>query len=524
MKSRLIIIILLVFSLSSESQVRRTTIRAFWQTVRNTISGETPTPPPTVEKAFYVSSTGSDSNPGTLAEPFQTLDKINSLALTDTAKVYLKKGDSFVGTLTAQSDSIIYDSYGSGAKPIIYGSQLITGFTQRGSSNIYVKYFPTTVTQLFANDKRMTEARYPNAGYDYIETVNSTTSFTSTQLNASINYTGAKWLGRTELYKMSTKTVSSSSSQTLSFATAPDGGLTATTEGFILVGLVSLLDAAGEWCYNATNDTLYFWAPDNSDPDTYTVRATTEDYGIEINGKNVVTVKNIEFKHQSLAGVYLYNSDYDTIYNNSFIDQDATAIGSSGLSASNHLTISNNEIKGANHYGMELYSSYSTITDNVVDSTALFTSLGGSGMGASYAGSSYYIEGNNGYNNILYNKSLNAGYNGIHFYGGHTTVEYNYLYNSMLTKDDGGAIYTSSAISPGGSVIRYNIVDGSYGTFNGFIKYAYTLGEGIYLDESSDSVEVNNNVVSSINGGAFYQHKGRYHNWHDNISFQAKNG
>lgn len=524
MKSRLIILVLLVFSLNLEAQVRRTTIRAFWQTIRNTITGETP-PTPIIEKAFYVSSTyGNDSNPGTLEEPFQTLNKINSLALNDTLKVYLKRGDSFVGSLTAQSDSIIYDSYGTGDKPIIYGSQPITGWTQRGSSNIYVKYFPTTVTQLFEDDERMTEARYPNTGYDYIETVNSTTSFTSTQLNASVDYTGAKWLGRTELYKMSTKTISGSSGQTLSFATAPDGGLTVTTEGFILVGLLSLLDEAGEWCYNTTNDTLYFWSSDGADPDIHSIRATTEDYGIEIDGKNVVTVKNIEFKHQNLAGVYLYNSDYDTIYNNSFIDQDATAIGSSGLSSSNHLTISKNTIKGANHYGIELYSSYSTITDNIVDSTAIFTSLGSSGMGASYAGSSYYIEGTNGYNHILYNQSKNAGYNGIHFYGGHTTVEYNYLYNSMLTKDDGGAIYTSSAISPGGSIIRYNIVDGSYGTFNGFTKYAYTLGEGIYLDESSDSVTVNNNVVSNINGGSYYQHKGRYHDWNNNLSYRAKDG
>ena len=196
MKSRLIIIILLVFSLSTEAQVRRTTIRAFWQTVRNTISGETPTPP-TVEKAFYVSSTGSDSNPGTLAEPFQTLDKINSLALTDTSKVYLKRGDSFIGTLTVQSDSITYDAYGSGAKPIITGFTTISGWTSEGggiySKTLAVESSPEIVTingVQYAMGRTPNSDRYNLASTDYFHIDNNIAGTVTSAANYSGTVTG----------------------------------------------------------------------------------------------------------------------------------------------------------------------------------------------------------------------------------------------------------------------------------------------------------------------------------------------
>ena len=42
---------------------------------------------------YYVSSsTGSDSNPGTMAQPFQTLAKVNGLALAAGDSVFLNRG------------------------------------------------------------------------------------------------------------------------------------------------------------------------------------------------------------------------------------------------------------------------------------------------------------------------------------------------------------------------------------------------------------------------------------------------
>jgi hypothetical protein len=45
--------------------------------------------------AYYISQTGNDSNPGTKAKPFRTLQKINSLKLNPGDRIYLKERSFF---------------------------------------------------------------------------------------------------------------------------------------------------------------------------------------------------------------------------------------------------------------------------------------------------------------------------------------------------------------------------------------------------------------------------------------------
>ncbi len=50
--------------------------------------------------AYYISPDGNDSNAGTKAKPFKTLQKINSLKLNPGDRIYLKGKESFPGTLS----------------------------------------------------------------------------------------------------------------------------------------------------------------------------------------------------------------------------------------------------------------------------------------------------------------------------------------------------------------------------------------------------------------------------------------
>src|SRR5678809_167054 len=50
--------------------------------------------------SYYVSQTGSDSNPGTKSKPFKTLQKINSIQLWPGDRIYLKGKELFRGTLS----------------------------------------------------------------------------------------------------------------------------------------------------------------------------------------------------------------------------------------------------------------------------------------------------------------------------------------------------------------------------------------------------------------------------------------
>ena len=77
---------------------------------------------------YFSSSIGNDSNSGTSeANPFQTIAKLNALVLSPGDKILFKKGDTFIGEIIvnysgAENLPIIYDSFGTGAKPILSGS------------------------------------------------------------------------------------------------------------------------------------------------------------------------------------------------------------------------------------------------------------------------------------------------------------------------------------------------------------------------------------------------------------------
>src|SRR5512142_1628851 len=99
--------------------------------------------------SYYISPTGSDSNPGTLAAPFQTIAKARDVVRTVSASmngdiyVYLRGGTYNIASPIAfgPQDSgnngyrVYYQAY-SGETPILNGATKVTGWTQY-SGNIY---------------------------------------------------------------------------------------------------------------------------------------------------------------------------------------------------------------------------------------------------------------------------------------------------------------------------------------------------------------------------------------------------
>ncbi|SBW06822.1 right-handed parallel beta-helix repeat-containing protein [uncultured Dysgonomonas sp.] len=79
---------------------------------------------------YYISSSiGADTNPGTSAAPWRTLDKINQVTFNPGDKILLKSGDSWNGPITISSKftgteilPIVISSYGEGNKPNIKAS------------------------------------------------------------------------------------------------------------------------------------------------------------------------------------------------------------------------------------------------------------------------------------------------------------------------------------------------------------------------------------------------------------------
>ena len=91
------------------------------------------------QTTYYVATNGTDANDGrSMASPFQSLAKVNTLTLRAGDAVLLRRGDTFRGTLSIkQSGSagspIVVDAYGSGNKPIIAGSTILSGWSRNGN-------------------------------------------------------------------------------------------------------------------------------------------------------------------------------------------------------------------------------------------------------------------------------------------------------------------------------------------------------------------------------------------------------
>jgi len=477
---------------------------------------------------YYVSSSeGDDSNAGTTEElPWRSLEKVNSFfKLTPGDQILFKRGDSWNGYLKINASgfegkSIVFGAYGTGNNPKFYGSETIEGWTLH-SGNIYKTSFNKNINQVFIDSSRMKAARFPNEGYAFISVVNSSNGFYSPDLKSGINYKGAKWIGRTVPYAMVTLNVTSSNGQSIQLSETPYADLNV-KEGFILVGKLEFLDSPGEWYYDNETKTVYLWTPGGDSPSNYEIRGSVTNYGVEAIQKKHIIISNLELIQYKIGGVLLSSSSFITVEGNSVINPESRGIY--GESGSNN-KIENNIVKGASHFGIELFESNDKVAGNKVFDTFLFNNIGTSGAGEWwYMGSGIYVEGND--NLIQYNSVFNAGYHGIHF-NKRNIVEYNYIKNVMLTKDDGGGIYTSSYNSypnpaTKGAVIRHNIIDGSWGNLDGHNYYGFRQGFGIYLDENAGGVTVEYNTVANCSAVGIGLHKSFNETVRYNTIYNAK--
>ncbi|MCW0483175.1 cadherin domain-containing protein [Gaoshiqia sediminis] len=475
------------------------------------------------QTTYYVSSSGGDdSKLGTSeSQAWKTLNKVNNLTPRAGDKILFKRGDAWEGTITPKASGtsgspITYGAYGTGEKPKIYGSTEITGWTLH-SGNIYKATVSDNIDQVFFNGEKLKAARYPNSGYFNISNVNSSNQFTSTSLNSGINYTGAKWIGRTITWALYTKSVSGSSGQTITLDSAPTYSL-GVNEGFFLTNKLEFLDQAGEWYYSSSNNTLYVWTPSGDSPANYQVRGSYVGYGTNIYDKDYVTIENLQFLHHSDKAV---NADYCshlTINNNIMLHPENFGIY---VNHDSYGTYTNNIIAETNQYGIRgENSSNSIFSDNQITDIGLFNKLGVTGTNG-FAAIGISVIGDN--NTFRYNRIIGVGYNGISWRGQSATIEYNYIKDVCLTVDDGGAIYTFNpgAVSEPGSqnsIVRYNVIDNVPGNSEGY-TFGAVFGAGIYMDERTHDVLIEHNVIANVGYYGIYLHQTADITIQNNIGF-----
>jgi len=377
--------------------------------------------------AVYVSPSGDDANPGTLAQPVKTLSKAQVLvralngSMTSDITVYLRAGTyPLTSTLTfANADSgknefyVKYMAY-PGERPLITGGQPITGWkVSDATNNIYsASGITSNFRQLYVNGVKAIRARSPNLGANGDANFNRISGYDKTAHNVQVasSYV-SNWnnLTKVEMHYMInwTDNVLRLASYTTSGSTAylkfqstedailyarpyPQLGMTTTgkSQCFYFENAFEFLDQPGEWYLDETAKVIYYKPRTGEDMTTATVVAPMVETLLAVNGTSTsdqaayLWFQGLTFAHSTYlrpsqsgfldgqAGQYNVAATTD---NKQYVGRPAAGVS---VTNANHIHFERNMFAQMAATGLDFISG--THDDMIIGN--VFTDIGGNGV------------------------------------------------------------------------------------------------------------------------------------------------
>jgi len=291
-----------------------------------TVSSSSPPPSTT---AFYVAPSGSDQNPGTLQQPFQTIDRarvaVRSIngSMSANITVFLRGGEHMLPSslLFDQLDSgsngfdVVYAAY-PGEHPVLHGGQHITGWASVGGGIYKANVGQLRFRQLYVNGKRAVRARRPDAG-NYFQVRSWDTS--GRRVEVSSGEIG-NWqrLNQAEMVILGTG-VNQSNLRLSSFSVSGSGAHVTPREPertrlfqqayppknpfrpYYFENALELLDSPGEWYLNTDSSEVYYMPRPGEDLSTADVVAPRLETLLTLRGTLPSPVHNIQFRNLTFA-------------------------------------------------------------------------------------------------------------------------------------------------------------------------------------------------------------------------------
>ena len=461
---------------------------------------------------YYVAKDGDDLNDGSLSSPFLTIAKATSiLSAGDTC--FIKAGIYRETVLASNSGTvnnpIVYTNYESDSV-LVSGTDLISNW-EIFDGNIYqaTADMPLGIANaVYCNSKTMDLARWPNNVDDDPYTVDATpvSGGTASSLISTNSIPSGDWIGGYLWYLGGhsgtswIREITGQSGNTLNFIGVdisiwPFSGhnpskLSNGNRGqFYLVGVLDALDYEREWYYDAAAGKLYFQAPDNADPSTFTVEATKREHSIHVTG-NYVVFDGID----AFGGKVQISGENCIIKNGYFLNCLQRLDDLDGAAA---------VFTGAIHIG-----GVNAIFDhNVVDGSSINgVFVQGWGGVQNVTVSHNYIYNSNtvgihsspiraagDYHKFISNTIKGTGRDGIYVGGKFNEIAYNDFSQCMLINNDGGLFYTVGNADLKHNEIHHNWFHDAIGP-----DYADGRAAGIYLDNDSKGWSVHHNVVWNV--------------------------
>lgn len=378
--------------------------------------------------AIYVSPSGNDADPGTLARPVKTLTKARDLVQPRTASmssdivVYLRGGTYPVtSTVTFGSAdsgkngfSVKYLAY-PGERPVITGGQPIRGWKVfDASKNIYSASGVTTpFRQLYVNGVKAIRARSPNLGSNGALAFNRITGADDTAQNIQVS--SAEVSSWNNFTKVEMHLMTGWGDNTLRLASVTTSGNTAylkiqspestilfvrpfphlggqfggfTRHVYYFENALELLDQPGEWYLDETANVLYYKPRTGEDLTTATVVAPMVETVLSVNGASTsdqaeyLWFQGLTFAHSTYlrpsqsgfldgqAGQYNLTATAD---NKQTVGRPAAGVS---VTNANHIHFEGNLFTQMAATGLDFVSG--THDDTIIGNA--FTDIGGSGI------------------------------------------------------------------------------------------------------------------------------------------------
>jgi len=371
---------------------------------------------------YYVSSSdvaSTDSGPGTQAQPWKTIAKVNATTLTPGDTVYFKCGDIWRETLVVKSGTqsgatTTYTSYGTGAKPVISGANLVTGWTSYtgGTANTYQAPLANSTVMVTSDNT-------------FIKKGSSATTLAANQYywSAGVLYLNLGGDPATHVVEAAQRNnavlcqSSGSAPKTYFYHNA-------------LIGL--RLEKTNS--SNVTVQSSKFWTVQNCEL-YFGNSATADGAGVNVNNSDNFTVTDSHVNYALGDGIIVYNSINATVSNNLVENVFDGGVNSGG----DGIQVDGN--RGANS------TDNFKILNNIVSRPNTSVEKG-------------CIIAQCGQNGIISGNTCTSGKFGISLNGSNGVISYNYVTGTGIY----GGIRISRDIDMSGMKIFYNIVTNTVGT------------------------------------------------------------
>jgi len=334
---------------------------------------------------FYVATTGSDTNAGTLAEPFKTLTKAKAAVraalptATDAITVSIRGGTYYL------SEPLEFGPLDSGSVtvPITYSAHADESVTLSGaiplntswsthSGNILVATIGTGLVfdMLFVDGEHQVMARYPNFDPD-VAILNgyagdaTSASRASLWSNPSTGFVrglhGNRWGGNS----FRINGLNGNGTPDLDWVGDNNRGSGLHSEYRMVENLFEELDAPGEWFYDEPAGKLYFHPPSGIDPGTATFEAASLEELIRVVGNSSEKVQHLTFTKLTYTHTHrtLFTRSYEPMNRS---DWRLVRAGAVFIQDAEHVTISDSVFDqiGGNGVFMSAYNRDHLITNN----------------------------------------------------------------------------------------------------------------------------------------------------------------